>query len=181
MFTRVIDEGVELRILEERHAEALHAAAERNRASLREWLFWADLDQTVDDTRAFIRAGLEQYANNEGFHAGIWVDGRLAGGIGVHKIDWRNRQTSIGYWLDASCRGRGIVTRACRVLISHLFDELGLNRLEIRCAVGNTKSLAIPERLGFTREGVIRQGEWVGDRPMDLAVYGLLRSEWRAS
>jgi ribosomal-protein-serine acetyltransferase len=66
-------------------------------------------------------------------------------------------------------------------MLDYLFDELGLHRVEIRCGTGNTRSCAIPERLGFTREGVLRQGEWVNDRWVDLVVWGMLEVEWRVA
>jgi ribosomal-protein-serine acetyltransferase len=52
--------------------------------------------------------------------------------------------------------------------------------VEIGCAPGNRKSCAIPERLGFTREGVLRQREWLYDHFVDHVVYGILAEEWRA-
>jgi ribosomal-protein-serine acetyltransferase len=97
----------------------------------------------------------------------------------MHAIDWANRKTSLGYWLAEPHQGRGIVTRGCAALLPYLFDELGLNCVEIGCAVGNARSAAIPERLGFTREGVLRQREWLYDHFVDHVVYSLLAWEWR--
>ncbi len=70
------------------------------------------------------------------------------------------------------------MTRACKAIIDHTFKDLGLHRVEIRCAAENFKSQAIPERLGFAREGVIRQAEWLYDHFEDHVVYGLLAPEW---
>ena len=180
MFSLRIDDDLELRLLEERHAEALSALSDQNRAYLRLWMPWVDQSRTVEDRRNFIKRSLEQFANNDGFAAGIWFRGRLAGVIGIHRIDRLNRTTSIGYWLGSSFQGRGIMTRACRALVDCAFNELGLNRVEIRCATENRKSRAISERLGFTQEGVIRQAEWLYDHFVDHVVYGMLAGEWRA-
>ena len=116
--------------------------------------------------------------NNNGFVAGLWHCGQLAGVIGYAGIDWPNRTTGIGYWLGAAFQGRGLVTKACRALIAYAFTELKLNRVEIRCAPGNQKSCAIPKRLGFTEEGTLREVEWLYDHFVDLVVYGMLASEW---
>jgi ribosomal-protein-serine acetyltransferase len=66
-------------------------------------------------------------------------------------------------------------------MLDYLFEELGLHRVEIRCGTGNTRSCAIPERLGFTREGLLREAEWVNDRWLDLAVWGMTAEQWRAA
>jgi RimJ/RimL family protein N-acetyltransferase len=81
--------------------------------------------------------------------AGIWYEGRLAGVIGYHALDWENRTTEVGYWLGEEQQGKGLVTAACRALVDHAFGELGLNRVVISCATENKKSCAIPERLGL--------------------------------
>jgi ribosomal-protein-serine acetyltransferase len=179
VFQRRVDPDVELRLLEERDAAALHALTESNRAHLRRWLPWVDAVGSVEDTRGFVRGALGRHARADGFQAGIWYRGELVGVIGFHRIGWANRATEIGYWLDAATQGRGVMTRACRAMVDHAFGELGLHRVEIRCAPGNTRSCAIPERLGFTREGVLRQAEWLYDRFVDSVVYGLLEDEWR--
>ena len=178
MFSYRLTDDSELRLLEARHANDLFDLTDRNRSYLREWLPWLDAIQTVDDTRNFIKDSLQQFAANDGFQAGIWYKGELAGVVGYHKIDWFNRQVEIGYWLGAVYQGRGLMTEACRALVDHAFNDLGLNRVQIRCATGNTRSCAIPERLGFAREGIITQAEWLYDHYVDLVVYGMLASDW---
>jgi ribosomal-protein-serine acetyltransferase len=63
--------------------------------------------------------------------------------------------------------------------VEYLFDEVGLHRVEIRCGTGNTRSRAIPQRLGFHHEGILRDAEWVNDRWLDLDVWSMLEQDWR--
>lgn len=168
-----------MRLLEERHAAEMTAVVERNRARLAPWLPWAESMSGPEDTRRFIRFALDQFSMGEGLHAGIWVDGALAGGIGCRSIDRRARSASIGYWLDAAAEGRGIVTRSCGVLLDYGFGETGLHRVEIRHAPGNTRSGAVPARLGFTREGIAREAEFVNGAWHDLVIWSMLAHEWK--
>ncbi|MNT17766.1 putative ribosomal N-acetyltransferase YdaF [compost metagenome] len=73
------------------------------------------------------------------------------------------------------------MTRACRAVIDHAFRELALNRLEIRCGAENLRSQAIAQRLGFTREGTLRQAMCLNQHLIDQVVFGLLASEWPLS
>jgi ribosomal-protein-serine acetyltransferase len=98
-------------------------------------------------------------------------------------IDFHHLRTSqgtaeIGYWLAAGHQGKGLMTKACRALIDYGFGTLGLRRIAIQCATGNTRSQAIPERLGFTREGVLREVMIVNGSPIDHAVYAMLARDW---
>jgi ribosomal-protein-serine acetyltransferase len=153
MFERNIRDGVCLKVLEERHASAAFAAVDRNRAYLRKWLPWVDDTTGVAYTLSFIKTSLQQFANNEGFSAGIWCGDEYA----------------------------GIVTDACRALIDHAFEEWELNRVEIRCAPGNKKSCAIPKRLGFRLEGVLRKSQYLGGKYLDTNVYGMLARDWKGA
>lgn len=173
-----VDDELELRLLEERHADELYALVDANRTYLREWLPWVDATSSVAETRTFIKSGLQLFADNGAFNSGTWYRGHLVGTIGLHQIDWAGA-TEIGYWLSESTQGNGIMTRGCRGLIDYAFHELGLNRVQIRCAPANRKSRAIPERLGFAEEGTVRQGERLGDRLVDLVIYGMLAEDWR--
>ncbi|WNR44013.1 GNAT family N-acetyltransferase [Paenibacillus roseipurpureus] len=174
-----IDSDLILRPLQSRDAEELYQLTDSCRAYLREWLPWVDGTQSVEHSSGFIQHCLNQQASNNGFNAGIWFKGELAGCIGFHPINWANHYASIGYWLGEGFQGQGIMKRACRELVSYSFNELGLNRVEIRCGVENFKSRAIPEKLGFTQEGQIRDAAWLYDHYIDLIVYGMLKREWR--
>jgi ribosomal-protein-serine acetyltransferase len=180
MFRRTVEPGIEIKQFEPREAEAVFEVVERNRAYLREWLPWVDRTSSPEDIRNFIRdVAQTQYAANQGPVTGIWVEGAFAGSMGCHPIDWAHRHCSVGYWLDQGRQGRGTITRCCATLLDHLFHELGLHRVTIQCATGNLRSCAIPQRLGFTREGVAREAEWVNDRWVDLVVWSMLEDEWR--
>jgi ribosomal-protein-serine acetyltransferase len=101
--------------------------------------------------------------------------------VGLEPLDWTHRSTSVGYWLGERYQGRGLMTRAVAAVVEHAVSVWQLNRIEIRAAVGNARSRAIPQRLGFRAEGTLREAERVGDRYLDTVVYSLLASEWRAA
>jgi len=129
------------------------------------------------DTANFLRGVNERAVTRSSLELLIEHAGELAGIAGYRALDALNRSGEIGYWLREDFGGRGIVTACCRALVAHGFDALGLNRIAIAAATGNAKSRAVPERLGFRLEGVLRQPEWLYDRFVDHAVYSLLRAE----
>jgi ribosomal-protein-serine acetyltransferase len=178
MLRRAVDAGLEMRQFDLPDADPVFALVERNRAYLREWLPWVDQTHTAGDVGEFIRGSMAQHEAGLGPNCGIWLEGELAGSIGCHTIDWANRKVSLGYWVDAARQGSGIVTRCCASMLDYLFEELELHRVVIQCGTGNTRSCAIPRRLGFTREGVEREAEWTAGRWVDLVVWSMLRQEW---
>src|SRR5208282_2277651 len=178
MLTYSFAEGAELRLLERHHADELFALIGHNRAYLRRWLPECDVQESLDDCKAVIKSSLESLAANTGFTLGIWHQGHLAGVVGAGHIDWENQSTMIGYWLGESYQGKGLVTGACGAVVDYLFTELKLHRIEIRCATNNPKSCAVPKRLGFSKEGVLRQAQAFDDRFLDLEVYSLLAADW---
>lgn len=180
MFQVEVAPGLELRQFQLDDAEEVFAVADRNRAHLREWLPWVDRTHSAGDIRDFIASRLEQFELDHGPNAAIRLDGAIVGAVGCHPIDWLHCNCSIGYWLDEGLQGRGVITRSVAALLDYLFDGIGLHRVTIQCGTGNHKSCAIPQRLGFTREGVLREAEWVNDRWVDLVVWGMLAEEWRA-
>ncbi len=175
-----IDQDTELRTIEERDARELFLLVERDREYLREWLPWVDYTRSVEDELAFIRNTRAQFRDNGNYGCVILYRKQIVGTIGYHPVNWHDRRAEIGYWLGAAFQGRGLMTRACWALTNHAFTVMGMNKVEIRCATGNYRSCAIPRRLGFMHEGIIRQGEWLNDRFVDLNLFGMLASEWRS-
>ena len=101
------------------------------------------------------------------------------GCCGLHHLEKKNKKAAIGYWLDFEHQGKGIMTLSVKALINYSFQNLNLNRLEIQASTKNPKSFAIAERLGFTKEGVLRETELVDGHLLDYVVYGLLKREWK--
>lgn len=166
--------------MREGDAEAIYALVAADRERLAEWMPWA-AEQTLAATREFITGSETQEARDDGFQAVLVRDGEIAGVVGYHGVDRLKRSTSIGYWLASPHQGEGVMTAAVRALVDHAFEAWALNRITIEAAVGNRLSRAIPERLGFTEEGVLRQSELVGGRFLDAALYSMLASEWKAA
>ncbi|HYG95615.1 MAG TPA: GNAT family protein [Solirubrobacterales bacterium] len=166
-----------VRPLEAGDAAALYALIEADRDRLARWMPWA-AEQDLAGTERFIAEAEEQLIQGNGFQAKIESGREIVGVAGFHKVDWVNRNTSIGYWLVGHAEGKGTMTDVVRALLDHAFHEWELHRVEIHCAPDNHRSRAIPERLGFREEARLRETELVGGRYLDSVVYGLLAEEW---
>lgn len=175
-----IENGLELQVLQHHHAELLFKQIDLHRGTLREWLPWVDSTFSAQDTLDFIDTTIAQFKDNKGFQATVVVDGLVMGAVGFHAVDWTHLKCSLGYWLSDSCVGRGLMSKSVRFLVGYAFEHYKLHRIEIRCGVGNLRSCAIPERLGFVREGVLRECEKMSDgRFVDHVVYSMLARDWK--
>lgn len=178
MFSFKVNDNITLELLHQHHKQELFELIDTNREHLRKWLLWVDKRKNVEDLEPIIPIWLQNYADNNGFDAGIRYKNELVGMIGLHYIDWKNRSTSIGYFLSENAQGQGIVSKSVAALINYLFKELKIHRIEIQCAEGNIKSIAIPERLGFKKEGVKRGGQWLYDHYENIITYSLFSTDW---
>ena len=173
-----IDEEASVRSFTRADAELLFGVVDGERERLARWMSFVETTRSVEDEFAFIDRCRASDVDVEG--NGIWVGDDLAGGIGMSVHPLFN-SGEIGYWLRERFEGRGLVTRACRLFVDHAFRNLRLHRVEIRAAVGNTRSQAVPERLGFTREAVLREAVRSSTGYHDTIVFGLLEHEWPAA
>lgn len=178
MFSFSIDQNITLRQFEQRHNEVLFNFFINNSVHLSLELDWLAQPFTRGDVSEYIQAGLNRFATNNGFRAGIWQGTQLAGCISLHGLDWENKNASIGYWLGYSFVGHGIITKACTSIIDHAIVELNLERIEIKCAIDNFRSRRVAERLGFIQEGVLRRSWLRRGEFVDQILYSLLPAEW---
>lgn len=139
-------------------APALWQAIDESRDHVRPWLPFADLHQTVDETRDWIIQGMAAWLLREELHQSIWEldSARFLGGIGLHPRGWDIGYFEIGYWLRQSAEGHGYISEAVRLVTDYAFDALHANRVEIRCDARNRRSPAVAEHLGFVREAHLR-------------------------
>ena len=173
-----VDGEITLKLAELEDAEVLFELVEENRAYLQEWLSWVPDVKSVADQKESIRQGIQGLAKGRGIALNIIYLGEIVGCIGVHSIYLPYQRGEITYWLAKSATRTGIATRSCEALIRYAFEILGLHRIEIRCVPENTRSSAIPKRLGFTYEGTLKEAVLLNGCYVDQEVYRLLEQEW---
>ena len=172
--------GAALRPFAEGDAEELTGVITANREHLARWLPWAE-SHGFEDSVEYLARKRAQIEANDGFEGAIVLEGRIVGGAGFHGVDWINRSTSIGYWLAADAVGRGLVSGAVRALVDHAFGAWDLHRVVIEVVVDNERSRAIPERLGFREESVLREAKLIRGNYEDAVLYAMLAPDWPPS
>ncbi|MDZ4672701.1 MAG: GNAT family protein [Phototrophicales bacterium] len=175
-----VDEKNILRPFVSADAPAMFALISDNRQHLDTRLRWSGKIQSIADAEGLITRFANKLAVGDGFHGGLWQGTTLVGGLVCHGINREGTKSEIGYWLGQSFTGQGIITNACKQVISALIHEENVHRIEIQCMVTNLPSRAVAERLGFVYEGIKRESEWINGAYADHAVYSLLAQEWGA-
>ncbi|MFC4737893.1 GNAT family N-acetyltransferase [Bacillus daqingensis] len=181
MFSYEIDNDIVLELVAAKHTADLFNLTVSDKAYLGEWLPWVDQIEKESETAAFIQSSRKRFAEQTALDAVILYRGETAGIAGFNRIDTTNGVASVGYWLAAAFQGNGIMTRTVRALTDYAFEELSMHKVEVRAAAGNQASRSVPERLGFSEEGTIREVEKLRSGRVDHVVYGMLKREWDAA
>ena len=106
--------------------------------------------------------------------------GERVGVCGVNEFDQRNLRMEVGIWVSEAYQGKGYGTEALRLLTNYLFREYPINKLYAYVSTNNIPSIRMLEKVGFKREGKLREHVWKSDgRFGDVYIYGLLRREWK--
>lgn len=158
LFEELRGERVLLRPYRESDAQALFDAMIESRDHLRPWMPFADEHQSIDESQNWIIQQMAHWLLRDDLALSIWehATGRYLGGSGLYPHDWETRYFEIGYWLRPSAEGFGFVTESVHLLTNYALDSLKAKRLEIRCDELNTRSAAVPKRLGYVLEGRLR-------------------------
>ena len=109
------------------------------------------------------------------------ADGVFLGWVGLTRWNPDHRSASLGYCLDDAAWGQGYATEAARALLRWAFDTLDLNRVQAEADTRNAASARVLEKLGFEREGTLREDCVVNGEVSDSWVYGLIKRQWRPS
>ncbi|SDM40140.1 GNAT family N-acetyltransferase [Bacillus sp. OK048] len=145
--------------------KAVYEAIQASLDELKPWMPWAHTNQSEQDTEANIRDSIAKFITREDLRLHIFnkETGEFIGSTGLHRINWDVPKFEIGYWIDTRYSGNGYITEAAEAVTNFAFKELNANRVEIRCDSRNTKSRAIPERLGLTLEGILKNDSLSAD------------------
>ncbi|MEU7856038.1 GNAT family protein [Nonomuraea sp. NPDC049141] len=175
------DDGAELRPLEPWQAEEFLAHIDRGREFIGQYVAMPDAVTDLESSRSFLRAYAEKAATDTGRIHGIWTDGTLVGGVIFRTMDLGHGTAEAGCWLEPSAAGKGLVTRAIRVIIDWAVEERGIHRVEWQVSAANAASIAVARRLGMTKDGVLRESYWHRGKRNDVEVWSVLAPEWRAA
>ncbi|MFI6595967.1 GNAT family N-acetyltransferase [Nonomuraea sp. NPDC050536] len=172
------DDGARLRPLEPRHAEEFLTHMDRGREFIGRYIRLPDVVTDLESSRAYLRSYAEKAATDTGRIYGIWMDGGLVGGVLFRTMDTQRGVAEAGCWLEPSAAGKGLVTRAARVIIDWAIEERGIHRVEWVAAAANEPSIAVARRLGMTRDGVLRESYFYRGKRHDMEVWSILAPEW---
>ncbi len=156
---------------------AINDAKAESFTDLNKWMPWAKTMSTVDEDEAVAREKYAKFILREDLMILIFErdTGRLVGGTGLHRFDWDKRHFEIGYWIRTSAHGKGYATEVTNALLRYAFNVLSAKRVEINHADGNEASAAVIRKLGFFKEGVLREATQLPDgRRVDTHVYSRL-------
>lgn len=160
------------------HARALASLVESNIEHLHAYLPAVTALASIEAAQAHLQTASARAQQGDAYEWHLFMGKNLCGAIRVKDIDHADRKANIGYFIGSQFQGKGIVTSSVRAVLSHCFDSLGLNRVELHCAVGNKPSMRVAERLGFTHEGLLRQDKFLNGVFVDQHVYALLRDDF---
>ena len=173
----LVGKKVKLIAMEEEHIEMLRELA--NDPEFEKMIVGWSYPINKKDQKAWCESVTKNDVNN--LHYVIWTeeDGPV-GAIGLRRIDWKNGTADGGGMRIAKkeIRTRGLATDAWMTLMRYCFEELRLNRVNGSALIYNAASQKVCERVGFKREGIMRQAVYKNGEFHDVVMYGCLRSDY---
>ena len=176
-FLRVNDD-ISLQPPYQAYAKDIFKIVDAQRDYLGKWLPWVAHTTAEKNIEDFLKLAYKLNRGGQQLNSFIFFQETLVGSISLVRIDNENKTAEMGYWLSKEMQGKGIITTAAKAMITHSFEILQLHRIEIKVAPANKKSSAIPKKLGFHLDGVLRESYLLGETFIDLEVYSALRREW---
>ncbi len=180
LFDELVGKRVTVRAHQLDDFDELWEAIQESKDELRLWLAFAD--QSPEQLRDWLAHVVAKWQTRETMGMAVRArdTGQLVGNIGLMVRSWDIGSFEIGYWLRTSAIGHGYMTEATRLVTDFAFDHLNAQRVMIQCDTENARSAAVPRRLGFTQEGLLRHDYARPDgRISDTFVFSMIRDDPR--
>ncbi len=174
-------DAIHIRPYEPDDSAALYVAAVESVADVFPWLAWCHPRYTLAEAEEWTRSRPRLF--NEGVSYDFVIadsSGRFLGACGLNQINRDHRFANLGYWVRSTATGHGVASTSVRHLAAFAFSRTDILRLEIVCAVGNTRSQRAAAKSGATREGVLRDRLLIHGQSHDAVVFSIVRSQWKA-
>jgi len=178
--TELTDGQLVVRFYREDDAPRLFEAVRESIPEVSAWLGWCHENYSIEESRDFVRSRGQKAQTDEWYSFGIFdqtVGDRFLGGVGLNFINRVHQFGNLGYWVRTSATGKGVASRASRLVAQFAFEELGLHRIEIVAAVPNVASQRVAEKIGAVREGVQRKRLLIAGQSHDAVMFSLVRED----
>lgn len=180
---RLVTDRFALHRFSRRDAGPLLEAVRASLPELLQWLPWAYTGYGPDDAASFVRESAASWKEGRAFDFAIRdprePDVHL-GNVSIWHISRLARTGEIGYWVRSDRTSRGVATEVTGRMLRLAFQEMAMHKVTLRIAVGNGASERVAEKLGFTKEGVLREELLIGGHWLDHSLFSLLEQEWSA-
>lgn len=163
--------------------QALYEGIISSREHLQPWFPWVSAYSHSIDALTYIRQCQSQALLRQDFQLGMFTRaGDYLGGTGIHVHDWRVPAFEIGYWVRKEAEGQGYVGEAVRLQTTFAFEEMGAQRVMIRCNARNNRSRRVAERTGFVHEGQFRNAERdTGNQLVDILYFAMVPGDFETA
>ena len=162
-------------------AVAIHEAIRESYADLHRWMDWASTIQSLDETETVREQAGRKFLSGEDFAVDVFLKetGQFVLGVGLHPRNWNVPKFEIGYWCRSSMQRRGYTTEAVRSIAALAFNEMGANKVEIRCDSRNVRSRRVAELAGFRQEAQLANDDRANDGSLRITiVYAMLPEDF---
>lgn len=178
LFTHKIDDDISLILMQPAIAEQMFAIVSAEQDYLNEWLPWPKSQTDIKIVTKTFTDMLLSFAEKKSLTCAIIYKGDLCGVAGFNSLDMLLKKGVIGYWLSQKFQGNGIMTRVVKYYIRHAFEDMGLEKIETAHAIGNISSQKVIEKVGFIKEGIVKNAENLHGKIVDHIIYGMMKSDW---
>lgn len=179
---KILTERLVLRRFVRRDADSIVEAVHSSLPDLSAWLPWAHAGYARDEAVAYIRDSVQSWKEGRAFDFAIRTPeepGRHLGNVSIWHVSRLGKVGEIGYWVRTDATSRGIASESTDAMLDLGFSTLHLHKVTLRIAVGNDASMRVAEKLGFTREGILREELRINGTWVDHVLFSMLAHEYR--
>ena len=158
------------------HAAGVYEAAIESRAQLETWMEWLHPDYSLADAQRWASNCQKAWEDDSEFGFVIVENSssQILGGCGIRRTERPHQIGNLGYWIRSSRTKQGFASEATLLLARFGFGQIGLNRIEIVVAVGNTASERVAQKVGALREGLLRNRLLFRGQSRDAYLFSLI-------
>ncbi|MDY0877481.1 50S ribosomal protein L7/L12-serine acetyltransferase [Klebsiella aerogenes] len=166
-----VNEQLELRAVDERYVSEPHQLVLKNRDWLQHALSWPAEVLSEDETRRHVQGNVMLHQRGYAKMFLLFLQGQMIGVLSFNQIEPLNKTAYIGYWIDQSHQGQGLLSQALQAFIHHYAQTGAVRRFVIKCRVANQRSNQVALRNGFQLEGCLKQAEFLNGAYDDQNIY----------